>query len=99
MSSLPSLTETAERKVVKMLVQYDTEAGATYVELSGAAVAGTVHISDLVMVDVDEAGAPRGIEFAVAPSQITDSMLHALADRFPDLKELALHTSWLYAPC
>ena len=82
-----------------MMVQYDTEAGATYVQLTDAAVAGTVSVSDLVMVDVDEAGQPVGVDFAVLPSRISDSMLAAVADRFPSLEELAVHTEWLLARC
>lgn len=82
-----------------MMVHYDTEAGATYVELTGAPVARTVNVGDLVAVDVDESGGPVGIDFAVLPSKITDSMLFAVADHFPPLKELALHREWLLASC
>ena len=56
-------------------------------------------MSDLVMVDVDEAGQPVGIDFAVLPSRISDSMLAAAADRFPSLGELAEHKEWLLARC
>jgi uncharacterized protein YuzE len=83
-----------------MLVQYDTEAEATYVELvDGAAVARTVEVSDLVMVDVDADGRPVGVEFVVPPRRITDDMLHALADRFHELKDMAIHREWLFAAC
>lgn len=83
-----------------MLVQYDTEAGATYVELvDEAAVARTVEVSDLVMVDVDAQGQPVGVEFVVPPRLITDEMLFAVADRFSDLKEMAIHKDWLFASC
>ena len=82
-----------------MMVQYDPEAGATYVELTDASVARTVNVGDLVTVDVDEAGQPVGIDFAVLPSKITDSMLYAVADHFPALKELALHKEWLLESC
>ncbi len=83
-----------------MLVQYDTEAVATYVELvDGATVARTVEVSDLVMVDVDAHDRPVGVEFVVPPRLITDEMLSALAGRFPDLKDLAVHKDWLFASC
>jgi uncharacterized protein YuzE len=82
-----------------MMVQYDTEAGATYVELSDASVARTVSVGDLVMVDVDEHGEPVGVDFAVLPGKITDSMLYAVAERFPPLKDLAIHREWLLASC
>lgn len=82
-----------------MMVHYDPEAGATYVELTGADVARTVNVGDLVSVDVDANGEPVGIDFAVLPSKITDSMLFAIADHFPSLKTLAVHKEWLLVSC
>jgi uncharacterized protein YuzE len=82
-----------------MMVQYDTEAGATYVQLTEGDVARTVNVGDLVSVDVDAHGQPVGLDFAVLPSKITDSMLYAVADRFPALKELAAHKEWLLESC
>lgn len=78
-----------------MIVSYDTEAGATYVELlHDERVVRTVSLSDLVMVDVSEHGEPIGVEFVVPPAKITEGMLHSLA-AFPALKEMAYNHDWL----
>lgn len=78
-----------------MIVSYDVEAGATYLELSEEPVARTVTVSDLVAVDVDEAGTPVGVEFAVAPNKITDRMVERVAERFHSLKGLLHLEDWL----
>jgi uncharacterized protein YuzE len=78
-----------------MLVTYDAEAGATYLKLADAAVARTVSVSDLVMVDLDARDEAIGVEFAVLPSKITAVMLDGLAERFPDLKGLRDTDAWL----
>jgi len=78
-----------------MLVTYDVEAGATYLELGDAEVARTVSVSDLVMVDLDAREEAIGVEFAVIPSKITADMLYRLAERFPDLKALRNTDTWL----
>lgn len=78
-----------------MLVSYDVDAGATYVRLSSDDVARTAHVSDLVMVDLNEHGDPVGVEFVVPPAQVSDKMLWAVADRFESLKPLAADRSWL----
>ncbi len=79
-----------------MIVSYDPLVGATYVELLvERAVARTVSVSDLVMVDLDANGEPVGVEFAVFPGQITAQMLDRVAERFPTLKELRYSEHWL----
>ncbi|MDT4893275.1 MAG: hypothetical protein QOE97_2310 [Pseudonocardiales bacterium] len=81
-----------------VIVSYDVEAGATYVELrANTPVTHTVEISDLVAVDVDAHNEPIGIDFAVPPSLITEQMLHRIVDAFPIpvLKGLADDRSWL----
>jgi uncharacterized protein YuzE len=78
-----------------MLVSYDVESGATYVELGEGEVVETVSVSDLVMVDLDTRGEPLGVDFAVAPNRITDQMLGRLTDAFPALKELQHTERWL----
>ena len=78
-----------------MLVTYDAEAGATYLELADAEVARTVSVSDLVMVDIDAHEEAIGVEFAVPPSKITADMLGRLAERFPQLKGLQDTDTWL----
>jgi uncharacterized protein YuzE len=78
-----------------MLVTYDAEAGATYLEFADAAVARTVSVSDLVMVDLDARDEAIGVEFAVLPSKITADMLGRLAERFPHLKGLRDTDTWL----
>lgn len=76
-------------------MSYDLEAGATYVELAADDVARTVHVGDLLAVDLDALGEPIGVEILTRPADITDEMLHALAAAFPTLKPLAEDRSWL----
>ncbi len=78
-----------------MLVRYDRV--GTYIELSDEKQVQTVEISDLVMVDVDELGRPVGVEFAVPPAKISERMRLAVADHFPDLKDMMIHPDWLLA--
>ena len=79
-----------------MYVSYDPKARATYVEIEDdARVTRTVHISDLVMVDVDVDTQPVGVEFVVGPNEITQGMVDSVTDRFPSLKPLNDMHSWL----
>lgn len=78
-----------------MYVSYDPDLGATYVEWAEGVVASTVSVSDLVLVDVDEYGTPLGVDFAVAPDRISDTMLARLVQAFPALKELGEREHWL----
>jgi hypothetical protein len=71
-----------------MFAETDPQTGATYVELSEAPVARTLHVSDVVMVDVDETGTPVGIEFAVLPPDVDRADWYALADLVPEVKEI-----------
>jgi uncharacterized protein YuzE len=70
-----------------VLVRYDSEADATYVQLQPeAVVARTVEVLDgHVLVDVDESGQPIGIELLCAPADVDEPSFTALAQRFPDL--------------
>ena len=70
--------------------------GATYFTLREGNVAQTVHISDLIFVDVADDGAPVGVEFAVDPQQATAEELAALGRRSlgsPDLQMVSLLTA------
>ncbi|MFD1250966.1 DUF2283 domain-containing protein [Nocardioides ginsengisoli] len=78
-----------------MYVSYDTEARATYVQVTEADVAETVQLSDSVMVDLDGAGSSVGVEFLVLPGAITDEMLDLVVTGFPDLVELRDRSAWL----
>jgi len=70
-----------------MIVEYDREVGATYIGLlPKRAVARTVSVSDLVMVDLDADGEPIGVEFAVGPERVTAQMLDRAVERFPTLR-------------
>lgn len=80
-----------------MMVTYDTEADATYVQVADGRVATTVDVTDLVMVDLDAHGQLLGVEFAVSPRYVTDAMLYRLAEQFPELKKMAADHSWLFA--
>jgi uncharacterized protein YuzE len=80
-----------------MIVNYDTESEATYIEIvPGAKIAKTVSISDLVMVDVDDAGKPVGVEFVMRPNQITDMIVKTVVMRFESL-DMLFDRTWLYA--
>jgi uncharacterized protein YuzE len=73
----------------RMVVDYDTEAGATYVELGAYDEARADHtvevIRGLVTVDVDSSGAPIGLELLRAPAEIDEATLRPLVERFPAL--------------
>lgn len=77
-----------------MVVDYDTDAGATYVELAGYDEARVDHtievVRGLVTVDVDSAEEPIGVEILRAPAEVDEAALRTLVDRFPalDLAEL-----------
>ena len=63
--------------------QIDRDAGASYVELSKAIVAYTLEIDEsgeAFMVDYDEAGAVRGLEF-LSPPQHPIEHYRALAEQ------------------
>lgn len=70
-----------------VLVRYDSEADATYVQLEPeAVVARTVEVLDgHLLVDVDGSGHPIGIEILCAPADVDELAFTALAQRFPDL--------------
>jgi uncharacterized protein YuzE len=78
-----------------VIAEYDPEAKATYVAFNDRAAAHTVGVTDLVMVDVDAAGEPVGVEFAMQPDRINDDVLAPLVARFPELRALADDRSWL----
>jgi uncharacterized protein YuzE len=75
-----------------MLLEQDTETGATYFVLDVEAdVARTVHLDDLVMVDVDHAGRPVGVELAMdctreSPATVGNAWTQ-LVNAFPALKD------------
>jgi uncharacterized protein YuzE len=73
--------------LIAVLVRYDSEADATYIQLDAeAVVARTVEVLDgHLLVDVDETGRPIGIEILCAPADVDKSALTALAERFPVL--------------
>lgn len=69
---------------------------ATYLRISTADVAHSVHLSELVVVDVDMHGDPVGVEFTVAPRDITVAMLCQVAAAYPELRPvIAGAPGWL----
>jgi len=62
---------------------YSTEAEAFYVTLTDGEVAGTVHISDDVLVDLEADGTVHGLELLCPPAELTSDERHALTERFP----------------
>lgn len=77
-----------------MVVDYDTDAGATYVELAGYDEARADHtvevVRGLLTVDVDSSRQPIGVEILRAPAEIDEATLQRLEECFPalDLAEL-----------
>jgi uncharacterized protein YuzE len=66
-----------------MLVEYDTEAEAFYVEVTEEAVARTVQFAALVSVDVNAEDRVVGLELLCLPSAVTADERAALAARYP----------------
>ena len=71
-----------------VLVSHDTAARATYVKVSSEPVSRTVHVSDLVAVDIDVKEQPVGVEFIMRPALITDDVIDRVVARFPGLEVL-----------
>jgi uncharacterized protein YuzE len=78
-----------------VLVRYDSEADATYVELEPQAAASrTIEVLDgHLLVDVDRSGRPIGIEILCAPADVDEVAITALAGRFPELDIEAVRTA------
>lgn len=78
-----------------VLVRYDSEADATYVQLEPEAVVSRpVEVLDgHLLVDVDRSGHPIGIEILCAPAEVDELAFTALARHFPDLDIDALRTA------
>lgn len=72
---------------MNMRTDSDPATGATYLRLRDAPVARTVHVTDLILVDVDHAGVPVGVEYAVAPGRLSSDELASLLGSFPELRD------------
>ena len=71
-----------------MIVEFDTEAQATYFRVSDEErAAETVDLSDELLVDVDEHGRPIGVDVLRAPAGVDEGLLALLASRFPEVAE------------
>ena len=70
-----------------MRVDFDPEVQAWYLTLSDAQVSRTVHVSDEVAVDVDEADEVVGVEFLLAPATIEPAVREALFAQFPAVQQ------------
>jgi uncharacterized protein YuzE len=69
--------------------EHDLTTDSTYVQLSEAPVAGTLlHISDVIMVDVDEYGTPAGVEIVAPLDTIEPDEWYALARIVPEVKQI-----------
>jgi len=76
---------TKARRLVTVLIQYDTEADAAYFEIADGDIAETVEISDLIMVDVTASGDVIGVEVAAHPSHVKPEVWEHRFQRFPSL--------------
>ena len=74
--------------MAKVMIEYDSEARATYVRLVDEAPRGVRPVEIVeghIVVDVDESGHPIGVEILEPPTEVTADELKAIGDRFPDL--------------
>ncbi len=72
-----------------MFAEHDLERGTTYVRLSEAPVARTLlHISDVILVDVDDYGTPVGVEVVAPLDTIEQEDWYALAKVVPAVKQI-----------
>jgi uncharacterized protein YuzE len=71
-----------------VFAEADMKTGAVYVLLSEGAVARTVDVSDVIMVDIDDDDVPLGIEFAVPVGAVGHDDWYALAKVVPEVKEI-----------
>jgi uncharacterized protein YuzE len=71
-----------------MFAEADMRTGAVYVTVSEGAVARTVDVSDVIMVDVDDDDTPLGIDFAVPIDAVDERDWHALAELLPEVKDI-----------
>jgi len=56
--------------VIRLVLDVDTEADAGYVSLRDAPVARTEQFSPIVLVDIDAAGTPVGIEILTLSAEV-----------------------------
>jgi hypothetical protein len=72
-----------------MFAETDLRTGATYVQLSETPVARTLlHLSDVIMVDVDDDGTPVGVEVLAPVDTIAREDWYAVADVVPEVKKI-----------
>ena len=69
-----------------MRVEFDPEVRAWYLTLSDAPVGTTVHVSDEVLVDLDGSGGVIGVEFLLAPAELSEEVRASLFRRFPGVR-------------
>lgn len=69
-----------------MLIEQDTETGACYFTFTDHDVERTVHVDDLVMIDLDSVDEPVGIEFAAPPTETDWKKLHDCG--YPQIEQL-----------
>jgi uncharacterized protein YuzE len=74
--------------------QLDCDVNALYIKLRSGRVAATITLSDSIYADVDEAGAPIGLEFVNADEFVPFLRRHADdADLPPEIRRLFRVTS------
>lgn len=78
---------------MNMDTDHDPISGATYRTLTTEPVARTIHVSDVIMVDVDEHGRPVGVEYGVDPSVLTLGDVTSLLEAFPNLRDALPETT------
>ncbi len=73
--------------MVTLRVDFDPEVQAWHLTLSDEQVGRTVHVSDEVAVDLDEADDVVGVEFLLAPATIEPAVREVLFAQFPVVEQ------------
>jgi hypothetical protein len=70
-----------------LFIETDGLSGATYITLREEPVAATRDLNDIALVDVDEHGAPVGVEFPGGLPPAGDEAWHFVVTVFPQVRE------------
>ena len=69
-----------------VIVEYDSEAHATYVSMSDEHPASQIEVrGETVAIDLDEQGQPVGVEILLSPTEMTSEIITVLDQHFPEL--------------
>ncbi len=75
---------------MSVFLEHDAHSGASYLRILDAPVARSIHVTDLVMVDVEDSGQPVGVEFTMGTHAATPEDMRELFRAFPALEKVLL---------